>query len=249
METRQNRQKLVSVLILSILGLILLNFSLISAYVILANYGKISLDPGEKYIMNIPFIGSSKSPSVCGTALKTDGTPVENVTVSIKLSGSDATEGSDVSDRNGRYCIDLPEITKSNVDYSVYLDYDNESLILGDNDYDMHFDNNKIIDRNINHNVILSGEIKNYDAEVENGRFEVKVGHKVNSTWKYDLGDYQLFRINMEPREVYNFPNDEFNFSWQIPSDATDGAYKFLIKTSFNGKEYESQSVFFNITG
>jgi len=77
------------------------------------------------------------------------------------------------------------------------------------------------------------------------------MGRRVNGTWKYTFGDYKKYYINIEPGETYKVPSSELNFSWDI-SELEEGEYKFLLKSSFNGKEYASScskcSVFFNVT-
>lgn len=246
MNKRKKSRKVLLFVIFSVLALLLVNFTFISAYVIL--FGEVTLNPGENYIINIPFIGPSKSPTICGRAQQSDGTNVKNVNISVKYDGTNIVAGSGITGNDGKYCIYLPNINKSNVKFDISVEH-NESLILGDNDYSLNFDNYKVYNKNLKNYAILSGNINNYDAEVEDGRFEVKVGHRVNGTWKYVFGDYQKYLINIEPYGNYEFPNNELNVSWRIPNGAENGEYKFLIKTSFNAREYASQSVFFNITG
>lgn len=44
-------------LILSFLALSLINIILIDAYLVFVQYGSVTLNPGEKYNVNIPFFG------------------------------------------------------------------------------------------------------------------------------------------------------------------------------------------------
>jgi hypothetical protein len=242
MEVRE-KKKLERFLILLILGLIAVNLPLISALIINV-YAKVTLSPGEQYTLNIPFVGLSKNPLICGVAEKTDGTLVKGVKVSAS-SGSILVQNTTNSD--GEYCLTLPEINKT-TPYNISVEYDNSTLTLGSNGYDFDFPG-KIFRKGTDNKAYLIGRIVNEDAEVENGRFEVKMGHKVNGTWKYLSGDYQKFLINIEPNEIYEIPSEELDFSYDL-ADLEVGEYKFLIKTSFNGKEYSGTgtSVFFNIT-
>ncbi|MDO8467359.1 MAG: hypothetical protein Q7S56_00210 [Nanoarchaeota archaeon] len=243
------KKKVTLFLTLSFLGLLFLNLAFISSYILLIKYGTLTLNPGEKYIVNIPFIGLSKNPTICGTAEQTDGTPLSNITVRVEYNQSlvrETTTGTD-----GEYCITLPNMTSSKK-FDVYVQYDNVTsdgspIVLGSNSYTLSFDNNRVYSKSLNKYVLLTGSISNEDARIENGRFEIKVGYK-NSTWKYIFGDYEKYSVNVEPDEVYSIPNSELNVSWKIPDDAPTGVYKFLYKTSFNGLEKTSQEIFFNIT-
>ncbi|MEK6906040.1 MAG: hypothetical protein AABW81_00270 [Nanoarchaeota archaeon] len=58
-------------LIFSFIGILAVNLALLSAYTIFEKYGSVTLGSGEGYIVNIPFIGSSNSPMICGKAQKT----------------------------------------------------------------------------------------------------------------------------------------------------------------------------------
>lgn len=229
LEKRKNLEKF---LIVSVLGIILINLPLISALIINV-YAKISLSPGENYRLNIPFIGQSKNPSVCGVAEKTDGTLVEGVKVTAR-SGSIFVQNTTNSD--GEYCLSLPEINKT-TDYNISIDYDNSTLTLANNDYDLSFDNNKVYRIGINGKAYLSGDITNRDAPIENGRFEIELGQKINGSWKYNnFGGYREYLVNINPNEIYEVPNEDLDFSWDTASLGI-GEYKFLFKSSFNGKE------------
>ncbi len=246
----KKNMKLGNFLILSFLVLLWINFSLVSAYLALTKFGSATLDYGEKYTLNIPFIGPAKSPLVCGKAQQTGGIPIENITIFVRHYNNDTTIAQNKSGNDGRFCITLPEINKS-TKFDFYVEYDNATLILGSNDYQMNFKNNLVYDRNTNRYIALSGNITNGDAPVESGRFEVKMGQKISGQWKYIYGDYQNYYINIPSNDIYTFPSEELNFSQDI-SELDNGEYKLLIKTSFNGKEYSGCSkcsVLFNITG
>ncbi|MEK6906184.1 MAG: hypothetical protein AABW81_01030, partial [Nanoarchaeota archaeon] len=109
-------------------------------------------------------------------------------------------------------------------------------------------DNNKIFSKSTNVYAVLSGDIINQDARVENGRVEVKLEYYPNSTGKYEVFDYQKYYVNIEPRESYSFPSEELNVSWKIPSNAELGRYRFYIKPSFNAKEKTPKEIYFNLT-
>jgi hypothetical protein len=235
--------------ILSGLALLIINLTLISSYLLSLNYGSLSLGSGEEYTVNIPFLTSSKSPVVCGTAEKTDGTPLQNVRVNITYADKTEVLGQTLTDKNGEYCITLPEIN-SNKRFDVYVEYDDATddyLELASNDYKLDFEDDLVYSKSTTTYVPLVGEITNEDAEVEDGRFEIRVGYRVNGKWKYPFEDYQRYSINIESNDVYEIPNDELDFSWKIPSDAKTGEYKFYIKTSFNAKDH-TKDVLFNIT-
>ena len=127
----------------SVLGLLLLNLTVISAYLILIKFGDVTLNPGEKYILNIPFLGPSKSPLICGTAQQTDGTPLKNVSIIVEYKSNQTKAGEATTDSNGEYCITLPEIKSSNK-FDIFIKYDNVSssgapLVLASNDYSLNF--------------------------------------------------------------------------------------------------------------
>jgi len=240
-------QRLKIFLILSSLIVVLINFNLISAYLISIKYGSLTLNPGEKYILNIPFIGYSKTSMICGKAEEKNGTFIKNISVIVKYYNNETILAKNNTNSNGEYCINLPEINSSKK-LDIYLEYDNSTFTLGNNGYELNFEDNKVYNKISDKYAVLTGNITNYDARIENGRFEVKVGYKEDSGWKYNFGDYEKYLFNIAPNEVYTIPNEEINISWKIPDDALTGQYKFLIKTSFNGIEKVNQYVYFNIT-
>jgi hypothetical protein len=238
-------------LIVSFLGVILINLSLISAAYVLTQYGSATLYPGEKYIVNIPFFGISMAPQICGTAQKTTGEPLRGINVSVYY--DDELVEKETTDSDGEYCITLPELTASRK-YDIFVEYNNETpeaLTLGSNDYTLSFLNYQIFSRLNDKYAVLSGAIENEDAEIENGRFEAKVRYhnynRTSPTWE-DVTDYQKYAVNIEPKDILEVPSEGLNVSWQIPEDAPTGEYKFLIKSSFNAKEKTSISVLFNVT-
>ena len=240
-------------LILSFLGILIINITLISAYVIITKYGTVTLNPGEKYTINIPFFGTSKSPEICGKAQKTTGEALQGVNVSVYYYKNNSLINKNTTDSKGKYCISLPEI-KSSEKYDIFIEYENSTdnpLQLASNDYTLGFDNNKIFNKTIDKFVFLTGKIINKDAEIENGRVEIKVGYLdplKNNSVSYRYGDYQKFyNINIDSNEEYEV-TEESGIFWEIPIDSTPvGKYKILIKASFNAKEKTSY-VYFNIT-
>jgi len=248
------KRKLKLFIVLSILILLFVNITLISGYILLTQYGSMTLNPGEKYIVNIPFFGPLRTPQVCGTAEQTDGTPIENVKVIINYSSDGSPAGSAVTDINGNYCITLPEINSPRR-FNVYVEYDNgtslnNNLTLASNDYDLDFDSNLNYSKYSDDYVELNGKIINEDAEIDNGRFEIQISYynetnQSHKVWE-DLFDYQKYYLNIEPRTTYNIPNPDFTYTWEIPADARLGEYKFYIKTSFNAKDHTS-TVYFNL--
>ena len=74
-------------LILSVLGLLLVNLTFISATILVLKYGRVTLNPGEKYTVNIPFLGLSKSSQICGTAQTTSGKELSGVTINVYYKG------------------------------------------------------------------------------------------------------------------------------------------------------------------
>lgn len=244
---KENKKRLKGFIMLSLLGLIFLNFTLISGYMILQKYGDITLGPGEKYTMNIPFIGQSKNPQICGTAIQTDDELIEGINVSVFFSSNDDFAGSDITDSNGKYCITLPEITTRR-NFDIYVEYDNDTLQLASNDYELRLNNNLNYVRGLNNYAVLTGEIINQDARIDNGKFEVNLKYYgENSSQGEEIFDYKKYYINMEPNEVFTIPNNELNVSWKIPDDARTGKYKFYVKTSFNAKD-KTSTINFNLS-
>lgn len=241
-------------LILSFLVIGLINFTFISAYLVFSQYGSVTLNPGEKYTINIPFFDDipsfeeSKSPVICGKAETTSGEALQGVNVSVYFNTTLINKST--TDSNGKYCISLPEITSSKK-YNIFIEHNNQTntgspIQLASNDYYLDFDNNLVFSKISDRYAVLQGAIDNEDAEIDNGRVEVNLKYYENSTWK-EIFDYQKYFVNIDSREVYDVPSDELNVSWQIPNDAKVGRYKFYIKTSFNAKE-RTKDVYFNIT-
>jgi len=237
-------------LILSFLIIILINITLISAYLVFTQYGSVTLSPGEKYTINIPFFGPSKSPIICGKAQTTSGEILKGVNISVYYNGGLINKST--TNSNGQYCVYLPEIT-SNKKYNISLEYNNQTntgdfIQLASNDYTLDFDNDLLFSKLSDKYAILKGSIINKDAKIENGRFEINLQYyPINSSERFEIFDYQKYFVNIDPQETYDIPNSELNVSWQIPSDAKTGRYKFYVKTSFNAKERVS-NVYFNVT-
>jgi hypothetical protein len=237
-------------LVVSFLGILIINLTLISAVYILFEYGSVTLYPGEKYTLNIPFFGISNAPEICGKAQKTNGEVLEGVNVSVYY--DDELVEKETTDSDGEYCITLPELTTSRK-YDIFIEYDNETpeaLTLGSNDYALNFLNYRTFSKSNDGWAVLSGTIDNEDANVENGRFEINLKYYNTSReppqW-VEIFDYKKYAVNIESGESYEVPSEELNVSWQIPDDALIGRYKFYIKSSFNAKE-RTKDVYFNIT-
>lgn len=247
-----NKKGVKKFLIFSILGLVFINLTFASAYLILTKYGTLTLNPGEDYIVNIPFIGPSNPftnyPTICGTAEQTNGILLKNVTIIVKGYNNDTVIAQNVTNSDGKYCITLPEIKSSTQKFDVYVQYDNKTISLGSNDYQLNFENNLVYNKGLDNFVYLTGDITNEDAKIENGRFEINLKYQNVTTgdWE-DIFDYQKYSVNIESDEIYSVPNNGLNVSWEIPSDAKEGRYKFYIKTSFNAKEH-TKDIYFNIT-
>jgi hypothetical protein len=248
------KKKLQLFIVLSVLIVLFVNITLISGYFLMKQYGSMTLNPGERYTINIPFFGTPKTPLVCGTAEQTDGTPMPNVTVIINYSnGSPA--GQAITDTNGKYCITLPEITSPKV-FDVYVEYNNgtsssNNLTLASNDYDLNLDTNlENYIKGTDTSVKLIGNIINEDAGIDDGRLEIKVSYhnqtNISHQFWEDVSGYERYTININPRETYNLPTSELDYSWTIPSNAIVGEYKFYIKTSFNAQDHTS-TLYFNI--
>ena len=238
-------------LVLSLMGLLLINLTFVNAYWIFGKYfGSVTLNPGEHYIVNIPFIGPSKSPTICGEAEQNDGTPLPDIKVIANYSSNHSKAGEATTNSNGEYCIILQEI-KGSEKFDISLEYNDvtsngDQISLGSNDYDLNFDNNKIYHKNSDKYVSLSGNITNEDAKIENGRFEIKLDYGNTGNWT-SIFDYKKYSVNIDSNQVSSIPNNDLNISWAIPNDAQIGKYKFYIKTSFNAKDHSS-TIYFNIT-
>lgn len=237
------KRDLKKVLGFSFLILLLVNIPLISAY-LLITYGNFTFNPGEKYTINIPFIGSSSSSTICGKAVLTNGTGVQGVKVSLSYEDNAITISENITKNDGSFCVNIPSINKS-TDFKFYVEYDNATIALGSNDYVLNFENNKIYSRSDKY-ITLTGNIENKDARIEGGRLEIKLGQRIGGSWKYIYGDYEKLTVYIDSNEVYDL-GEELNYTKDI-SSLENGEYKFLIKTSFNGKQYEGKSVYFNIT-
>ncbi|MEK6875185.1 MAG: hypothetical protein AABX30_00720 [Nanoarchaeota archaeon] len=243
-------KKVRNFLILSFLAVGLINFTLISAYVVLIQYGSVTLNPGEEYIVNIPFIGKSDSSVICGKAQTISGEILQGVNVSVYYNGNLINKN--ITNSKGEYCIYLPKITSSRK-YDIFIEYNNQTsdggfIQLASNSYTLDFDNNLLFSKLSSKYAVLKGSINNEDAEIENGRFEINLQYwPVNSSERFEIFDYQKYFVNIDAQEDYDVPNGELNVSWQIPNDAKIGRYKFYIKTSFNAKE-KTANIYFNIT-
>lgn len=250
------RKEVGKFLAISFGGLIILNIIFVGAMMISNYYGRLTLNPGEDYIINIPFIGGKMTfQTICGKAETTNGTALKNISVMLREYNTTNIVAQNATGSDGKYCITIPRLSSS-TKFDIYLEYENETeeenLTLADHDYYLNFDDDKNYSKAINDYVILTGNITNEYAKIENGRFEIKVGvcksncsyHK--GTYDYKFGDFEKYFVNIDPNEIYNLLNEEVNISWQIPYDASPGQYKMLVKTSFNAEE-KSTSVFFNI--
>jgi hypothetical protein len=248
-------KKVYAFLSLSVLSLLLLNLTFVGSYLILTNWGSLTLNPGENYTLNFPFSSPLEYSRICGTAEKKDGTPVSNVEVFVKYKSNSSLVGSNMTNNQGKYCIFISEMEEK-TSFDIFVEYDNDSidgpLSLLTNDYSFQFENNLVYNKSEQDRVFVVGNITNQDARIENGRFEIKVGYNEKkedgtNNWKYLFGDYELYSINISPNSIYSFPNSIKNISWEIPQNALPGEYKFLYKSSFNAKEKLSQSIFFEI--
>lgn len=226
----------------------MLNFTFISAIIITSQYGSVTLSPGEKYIMNIPFLGLSKISMICGKAQTTSGKPVKGVNVSVFYQNNLVNKST--TNSKGEYCVTLPEVTSIRT-YKVQVDYeeeqkDGENITLASNDYTVRLVNNLTFSKSLDKVAFLQGTIENKNAPIENGRFEAKVRRYDGNSWK-DVYAYKKYFLNIDPLEVYEIPNSEFNVSWEIPEDAELGRYQFYVRTSFNGKEKQQMKADFEI--
>lgn len=242
-----DKKKRSKIILLMLLCFLLVNLTAISGYVFSKNYGSLHLINGEKYIVNIPFIRASggepvnatKYPIICGTAEDDNGNAIEDVEVRVTYVNNDIILGQNTTNEKGEYCIVLPEIS-SRQEYEIYLEYDNETfsedIILGSNDYELDFENGRNYTKSSDKYFFLEGTIYNEDARIENGMIEIRLSQRVNGTWRYPFGDYKRYYINVSERDEYNL-NSASNVSWEIPSNAEPGEYKFLVRTSFNALE------------
>lgn len=248
------KKKVKTFLVLSVSALVLINLLFVSAAILSQKYGSVTLTPGEKYTLNIPFLRIGQQTTICGTAQETDGTLLTGVKVVAEQlpSGINSTN---ITNSNGEYCITVPEIDGSSDVFNIYIEYENidgaDTLTLGSNDYDLNFEDNKVYSKTTDDYARLTGNITNEDAIIENGRFEFKVGYKEDGSWdgNYFTTNYPYkYHLNINAKEVYSLPNANIDMIWEIPEDAPIGEYRFLYKTSFNGNEKTSQYVYFNLT-
>jgi hypothetical protein len=244
------KRKIKLFIILGILGILFLNIALISGYILINSYGKMNLNPGERYTVNIPF-KIFQSPVVSGRAQQIDGTPISGVNVIVNDSDNSIL-GEDTTDSNGEYSITLPKISEEEQVY-VYLQYDNASpslsnLALANNDYTPDFKNNLNYSKGSDNSVNLNGKITNKDAEVKNGRFKVTLSSCQGETTNCDnIIETKQYTLNIKPSEVYVTPNSEMDYSWPITGSTDTGKYKIYTEASFNGKEHTS-TIYFHIT-
>lgn len=241
-EKKKNKRRMICVLI----GIIIVSLAI--AVYVLDKYGTVSLSPGEHYIVNLPFVGASDSPIIEGKAVYTNGSPVKDVNVTVKYKGNNTVLAWNLTNKDGYYKIVLPEIKKS-TKYDIYVGYNNATMTLAEHRYTLNLDTDKeIYNRSTDTFVIMTGTINNENAKIENGRMDVNLKYRDESADQWvEVFDYKRYYVNAEPMESYGIPNDEVNISWQIPSDAAIGRYKFYVKTSFNAKE-STRTVYFNVT-
>jgi len=246
MRTEAKQEKLKELVILSVLALLAINIPLISAYFVITNIGSFTLYPGEDYTLNIPFIGNSEYlTDICGKAVHENGSYLSGINVSLYYSNG-TLFGKNTTKSNGKFCFSLD--ISSNKQFDIDVEYNNSTMILGNNDYDLNFEDNEDYSRNSEVYAILSGNITNYDAEVENGRIETNLQYwPENASERYVVFDYINYNVSITPNNYYRVPSSNFNVSWPINSSTTLGRYKFYIKSSFNGQEH-TKSIYFNIT-
>jgi hypothetical protein len=243
------KRKIKLFIILAIVSILFINVALISGYILINSYGKMYLNPGEEYIVNIPF-SLFQSPIVYGKAQQPDGTPISGIKVIVNNS-DDPLIGQAITDSNGEYKITLPKMSKED-QFFVYLQYDNQSssledLILASNEYDLDFDNNLNYSKSSDNFVELKGDITNEDARIEDGRFEVTLSSCQGETTDCDsIIETKKYALNIEPGEVYVTPNNEMDYSWPITGSTERGKYKIFSEASFNGKEHTT-TIYFHI--
>ncbi|CEG12966.1 hypothetical protein MSIBF_A3000006 [groundwater metagenome] len=242
-EKKKNKRRIV----FAVIGIIVVSI-VIGAYVYEKYFGQVSLKPGEQYTVNIPFIGAPNIPIISGKAIDATGKAVKDINVTVKYKGNATVLAWNTTGNDGKYVVYLPEI-KTAKSYDVYVgNYDNSTLTLGSNDYTFKFNDSKIYNKSVDYYAVLEGTITNKDATIEDGRIDVNLKYYDTATDKWvEIFGYKTYYANILPNEVYEFPNDEFNVSWKIPSDAAIEKYKFYVKTSFNAEE-KTKSVYFNIT-
>ncbi len=246
---KEEKKRKRRMIIFVILGIIIV--SIVMGAYLYEKYGTVYLSPGEHYTVNIPFVGPSNVPVICGKAYLTSGASVENINVTVKYYNNESVLAWNLTDKDGKYCVYLPEIKKK-TKYDVYVGYDNETMTIGKHDYSLTNlkTEKEIYDKDDDSYVIINGTINNEDARIENGRMDVNLKYHNESAGKWEeIFDYKRYYVNIDSNEEYPLPNDpdEVNISWEIPNDAKIGEYKFYMKTSFNAKE-KTKSVYFNVT-
>lgn len=227
------------------------------ANIIDKKYGSFSLHPGEKYTVNIPFLGAPKSSFICGKAEYWNGSAVEGVNVTVKYHNNETVLATNKTDKNGFYCVYLPEIKKV-TKYDIYVDYENRTdLVLGSNDYTLNLDTEKD-SYSLGEIVKITGTIENEDAEIDGGRMLVSLAY-CNGTfnesskackgtpgkWIY-LYDDKSYSLNINKNYNQYVPYDDFDVRFNT-SDADKGWYRFSLKASFNSKEH-TKTIYFNVT-
>lgn len=246
------KKKLQSFIILAVLIILFVNFTIISGYILINSYGHMELNPGEHYIVNIPF-KLFQEPVVSGKALINNGTPLQGIEVTIK-DKKDNILGEDITDSDGEYIITLPKISDL-TEYYVDIEYDNDSAIFlnlgnGSNNYEYSFEDmsySKLNDDSIE----LIGEITNKDAIIENGRIKatlISCEDEEGDICKEIISTKTVY-LDIDPLEVYLIPNEEdtIEFKWSM-DDLEEGTYKIEVSMSFNGKERGSEANFIYIT-
>ncbi len=243
-------KKLKLFLALSVILILSVNLTLISGYLIMDSYGKMYLNPGEEYVVNLPFnlFQPSEPPVVRGIAQQTDGTPIIGVKVIVNNSDN-SISGENTTDSNGEYSITLLEINERE-QFHVYIEYDDEILILEDNDYSYEFDNNLNYSKSAGNYVELRGTIENEDAIIENGRVEISLRKCTEGTNTCsEILDTKTYYVNINPQETYNIPSSEINYTWPINNGTETGKYKIQVAMSFNAQEHTPTSMaYFYIT-
>jgi len=243
-------KKLRLFLIISITLILLINLTLVNAYIILISYGKMYLNPGEEYVVNIPFnTFQQPTPSVVqGRAQQTNGNPISGVKIIVNNSDN-SIFGEDTTNSEGEYSITLSEITEKER-FSVYIEYDEEIQTIANNDYLYEFDNHINYSKSTDNYVELTGTIENEDAKIENGRVEVSLRKCTDNTNTCsNILNIKTYYLNINPQETYNLPSSEINYTWPIDGGTEIGKYKIQVAMSFNAQEHTPTSMaYFYIT-
>ena len=243
------KRKIRLFIVLAVLGLLFINMAIISGYIFINAYGKMDLNPGEEYTVNIPF-KLFQSPVVSGKALANNGTAIAGVNVTVTDSHNKIL-GEDITNENGEYSITLPKISDT-TEYYVDVGYNNESQIFtnlanGSNDYTPTFKDMNYSKSQDNY-IELTGKITNKDAEIEKGRMIVTLKSCEGETDNCDIIiDTKTEYIDIAPLEVYNIPNTNVQFRWNL-DDLSVGKYQFEVSMSFNGEEKGSEANYIHVT-